>query len=153
MLERRGKNAMTETKTAASRIPPREPPIVAGGFDDLPPSNIGPSSNDFDEVPSPIVWLLRFLGFFFFTVAWGGHFLLFKTWPGSFKLTVCTMLGLFALLHLVFVPLHRGNKRRRRRLSVDQPLSCLDALLVTGIVILAGVVLTWLVTDGPRSGN
>ena len=135
----------SETKTASS-APPRHPPYIAGGFDDGPPRNFGPNRPEFGESQPPIVWLLRFVGFFLFAVAWGGHFLLLRTWPGSLKLTVCTTIGVLALVHSLFVPSKRLARKRR---SFDMSLSFTEVLAVIGIMLVAGVFMTWLTIGVP----
>jgi hypothetical protein len=82
---------------------------------------------------------------FLFSVAWGGHFLLLRTWPGPIKLGVCTALGIVALLHFLLAgKAHAENEHPRIRV-----LSFLDTLLVTASVIAAGIFLAWLVVSAP----
>lgn len=137
---------IAETKTAASCFPPRKPPYSAAGFDDLPPSEPAPELIR-DDKPrntyNSFVVLVRCYGFMAFAFAWSGYFFLLKTWPGPLKLSLCTLLGLAALIHTLFVPSTRGGTKLPQ--TWNSSLSSLDVVTFTAMQIGLGVFFVWLI--------
>jgi len=143
-----------EPETKSAGVPPWRPPKVAGGMDDLPPGQQGPRFSNPDHPPNIYVWLLRFLGFLMFAVAWGGHRFMQGAWPGSFKLALCTTMGFVALWHTLFASSRCRSAGMSRTesdgpLGLDRPLVWIDVILVTALVIASGAFLTWLFHGSP----
>jgi hypothetical protein len=123
-------------------------------MDDLPPGQQGPRFGNPDHSPNIYVWLLRFLGFLMFAVAWGGHRFMQGMWPGTLKLGICTALGLAALVHTLFVSSRCRSARSsptsaQQERGLDRQLAWIDVILVTALMIASGAFLTWLIHGSP----
>lgn len=93
-------------------------------------------------------WLIRFLAIVILIAVWAGHFFLQRTWPGSFKLWLCTALGIAAILRSIF---RRGpGLRRAVPPGVKPMISSFQAVVFIAILVAGGIFFTWVAFGPPN---
>lgn len=140
-----GANNTPQTQAAYSGGPPTPPKKTARGLDGPPPRNPekgSPDSSGNHPFRASVLYgcLLRFFAVSMLIVVWVGYFFLERTWPTPFKLWLCTILGVAAILQGIFT---RGRSVRTVLAASRQAIPLVHAVGVAAIVIAEAIFFTW----------